>query len=71
MCKGCDRANGKETKIEEMMISSLDILYRHGYQPMYNGRPSCPFCSNFVDDEETHTKYCLLSAFVKENDESR
>ena len=35
-------------------------LRRSGYQQMYNGRPSCPFCDNFVDDEETHDPDCIL-----------
>jgi hypothetical protein len=38
----------------------LQVLADHGYQPMYNGRPSCPFCANFVDDEQTHRPTCSL-----------
>lgn len=37
-------------------------LREHGYMPMYNGRPSCPFCHNFVDEEETHNPGCVLLA---------
>jgi len=47
-------------------VERLDLegLRDHGYQPMYNGRPSCPFCLNFVDDEETHTEGCELVAIL-------
>jgi hypothetical protein len=41
---------------------ALERLRDHGYQPMYNGRPSCPFCGTFVDDEESHRPSCLLVA---------
>lgn len=71
MCLGCDRANGKESQIKILMNSSLRVLYNYGYQPMYNGRPSCPFCNNFVDEEETHSKNCLLHKFIEEDNESR
>lgn len=39
---------------------ALEWLRDHGYQPGYNGRPSCPFCENFVDDEEGHDADCAL-----------
>lgn len=42
----------------------LEHLRDNGYQPMYNGRPSCPFCANFLDDEETHTESCPLVGFL-------
>lgn len=45
--------------------AGLEGLRDHGYQPMYNGRPSCPFCLNFVDDEETHRPGCVLVAALK------
>ena len=38
----------------------LEALRDYGYQPMYNGRPSCPRCLNFIDEEETHRPGCLL-----------
>ena len=41
----------------------LDGLRVQGYQPMYNGRPSCPGCSNFVDEEETHKPGCITLAY--------
>ena len=44
--------------------SRLQAIFDHGYQPMYNGRPSCPFCHNFVDEEETHTHGCALRAVL-------
>ncbi len=40
-------------------------LKENGYQPTYNGRPSCPFCENFIDEEETHDKNCPLIKFLK------
>jgi hypothetical protein len=47
---------------EERLRRALERLRDHGYQPMYNGRPSCPFCSSFVDAEETHAEGCVLVA---------
>lgn len=47
---------------EERLRRHLEDLFARGYQPQYNGRPSCPFCGNFVDDEETHTPVCVLRA---------
>lgn len=44
------------TALFEMLRNIRD----QGYQPGYNGRPSCPFCENFVDDEETHEPECVL-----------
>lgn len=41
------------------------ILQASSYQPMYNGRPSCPFCGNYIDDEETHTDNCIVN-YIKE-----
>lgn len=55
---GYDSAN----KIEERLWRALRNIRDFGYQPMYNGRPSCPFCNNFVDEEETHRKGCVLVA---------
>jgi hypothetical protein len=42
------------------LIPTLHDIYDNGYQPGYNGRPSCPFCGNFIDDEETHSDTCEL-----------
>ena len=47
-----------DTRLRE----ALETLYRFGYQPMYNGRPSCPFCNHFIDDEDTHSAGCALRA---------
>jgi hypothetical protein len=44
----------------ERLRDALIGLRDHGYQPRHNGRPSCPFCSRFVDDEETHAPGCVL-----------
>jgi hypothetical protein len=54
------------TPTERALTAALERLYREGYQPMYNGRPSCPFCGNFVDDEETHTAGCVLRSLDAE-----
>lgn len=42
------------------LITALERLRRHGYQPMYNGRPSCPFCGHFIDSEDRHAFGCVL-----------
>ena len=42
----------------------LENVLLNGYQPRYNGRPSCPFCANFVDAEETHAADCLLVQYL-------
>ena len=34
------------------------------YQPLYNGRPSCPDCQNFYEDG--HAPDCGLAALLKE-----
>lgn len=40
----------------------LEILAAmQSHQPRYNGRPSCPYCGNFVDSEEWHTSSCALA----------
>jgi hypothetical protein len=44
----------------ERLRMALRAMRDYGYQPMYNGRPSCPFCGNFVDDEEGHNRGCVL-----------
>jgi hypothetical protein len=49
-----------EREVVQRLVERLHTLRDHGYQPMYNGRPSCPFCSNFIDDEETHSSDCIL-----------
>jgi hypothetical protein len=49
----------------------LTHLRDHGYQPSYNGRPSCPFCANFIDDEETHAAGCPLVRAVNDYDRLR
>jgi len=51
------------------LAAALARIRDHGYQPMYNGRPSCPFCSNFVDDEETHRADCPLLAALRSDQE--
>lgn len=49
----------------EILRMDLEHLLRNGYKPMYNGRPSCPFCENFVDADETHDDGCpLVVAFA-------
>ena len=48
----------------EAALDALERL-RYGYQPMYNGRPSCPLCNNFVDDEETHKPDCLTVTVLR------
>jgi hypothetical protein len=45
---------------DDRLRTALRHIHDSGYQPMYNGRPSCPFCHNFVDAEETHTPDCPL-----------
>lgn len=42
------------------LLRALAGIKRSGYQPMYNGRPSCPFCQHFVDEEQTHHPACVL-----------
>jgi len=44
---------------------TLKHLFEKGYQPMYNGRPSCPFCFNFIDEEQGHTSDCSLRAYLR------
>ena len=46
--------------MDERLRNHLLALRAHGYQPVYNGRPSCPFCDNFIDEEETHDPSCVL-----------
>lgn len=53
----------KEKRRAQFMLT-LQNLADNGYQPMYNGRPSCPFCLNFVDEEETHETNCPLITFL-------
>jgi hypothetical protein len=57
-------AEGRATMERIDARLGLSALRDYGYQPMYNGRPSCPFCDNFVDDEETHTTTCPLIAIL-------
>jgi hypothetical protein len=61
-----DRSNityERETlSVIDVLREELEDLLRNGYQPMYNGRPSCPFCNHFVDSEETHADDCALVA---------
>lgn len=45
---------------EDRLSHALSRLRDRGYQPSYNGRPSCPFCSAFVDGEQTHSEECIL-----------
>ncbi|HTR71894.1 MAG TPA: hypothetical protein VMH41_16920 [Mycobacteriales bacterium] len=52
------------SELAEQLLMALESLRDGGYQPRYNGRPSCPVCGNFVDDEETHTPGCVLVAAV-------
>ena len=52
-------------RIEELEQA---IYHASRYQPMYNGRPSCPFCRNFVDDEETHTADCIVWSCILEGE---
>lgn len=54
-----------EPDSDQRTISSelfYDLLHLSeiGHQPMYNGRPSCPICENFLDNEETHDPTCSL-----------
>lgn len=59
--------HGPRAVVGGQLLVELQYLVEHGYQPSYNGRPSCPICGAFVDDEETHTKGCaLLAAIPKE-----
>ncbi len=47
--------------------SALQRIHDFGYQPMYNGRPSCPFCFNFIDEEGQHrhrTNCVLVAALI-------
>jgi hypothetical protein len=37
------------------------IVEAEHHQPMYNGRPSCPFCENFTDEEGGHDMYCIVT----------
>jgi hypothetical protein len=53
------------SRIEELEEA---IYHASRYQPMYNGRPSCPFCGNFVDDEETHTEDCIVWSCIVEKE---
>lgn len=52
----------KELKASKAEIQRLrETIVDHGsHQPSYNGRPSCAFCDNFVDDEETHEMDCIV-----------
>ena len=36
------------------------ILEASPYQQRYNGRPSCPFCDEFIDEESTHDNDCIV-----------
>ena len=45
-------------------LAALRALLDGGYQPMYNGRPSCPFCGNFIDAEQTHRLDCSGLVFL-------
>jgi hypothetical protein len=51
--------------VDEYFLSRLKTMASFGYQPMYNGRPSCPFCAHFTDDEDTHADSCDLMAFLR------
>lgn len=52
-----DQIKAAEAQVRELR----EAIVRAGrYQPTYNGRPSCPFCGNFVDDEETHLPNCIV-----------
>jgi hypothetical protein len=51
---------GYELNVLRNLVSTLEYLRDVGFQPMYNGRPSCPFCQHFVDDEEEHHESCVL-----------
>lgn len=52
--------------MSEPLQRALAHIRDSGYQPMYNGRPSCPFCHNFVDDEETHRPDCVLQVALSQ-----
>lgn len=56
------RAEAAESRVAEL---ERIIVKASRYQPMYNGRPSCPFCGNFVDDEETHQDACIVVEIEK------
>jgi hypothetical protein len=47
-------------EIEQALTRALESIRDNGFQPMFNGRPSCPFCDRFVDEEETHSPHCVL-----------
>ncbi|MEO6666172.1 MAG: hypothetical protein ABIO65_05285 [Nitrospiria bacterium] len=57
--------------ISAEMVAALERLAHSGYQPMHNGRPSCPFCGNFIDAEEDHTASCLLVIYLTDADDVR
>lgn len=48
------------------LLPELRLLRDEGHQPMHNGRPSCPFCDMFIDDEETHAPDCPLVAALRD-----
>ena len=56
-CAGIPTNSLKDGVVKELMER---IVGAGRHQPMYNGRPSCPFCGNFVDDEETHVDGCVV-----------
>lgn len=47
-----------QKRVQEL---ELAILSASRYQPRYNGRPSCPFCGNYIDNEETHLESCIVN----------
>ena len=56
-----DAMRERAVKAESELAEAWEaILGASAHQPMYNGRPSCPFCDNFVDDEETHHPRCIV-----------
>ncbi len=52
--------NDRQVELVKALGRQLRTIRDYGHQPMYNGRPSCPFCDNFVDEEETHRPGCIL-----------
>lgn len=57
---------GRKELVDRVLVLETAILRASSYQPTYNGRPSCPFCGNFVDDEETHKPNCIVNS-IKED----
>lgn len=63
--KALAAANPAPTADRTALLMELESLRDSGYQPGYNGRPSCPFCANFIDSEETHTPTCPLPRIIR------